>query len=129
VIAPELWPQEVLLWAGRPKQGLVFTVADAFLIPFFLVATAPMLMWVGPVFISVEYWPLPLMGAPFLVLGLYAALGRFPLDAWLRSRAYYGVTTERVILISGLFWRQVTSLDLASLPDPTLRDRRGGAAT
>jgi hypothetical protein len=44
-------------------------------------------------------------------------VGRFFYEAMLRSRTYYGLTNERVIIISGLFSRTVKSLLVQTLAD------------
>jgi hypothetical protein len=36
IVQREIGPQERMLWAGRPRAGLVRRPADAFLIPFSL---------------------------------------------------------------------------------------------
>jgi len=43
----------------------------------------------------------PLFGLPFVAVGLYMVFGRFIGDARMRARTFYGVTNDRVIIISG----------------------------
>jgi len=119
----ELGAGEKLLWSGQPRGGLRLRPADALLIPFSL-------MWGGfAVFWEVSVFRLDapvffrLWGIPFVLVGLYFIFGRFFADGWQRARTYYGVTNERVLIVSGLFQRQVKSLSLRNLPELTLSER------
>ena len=73
----------------------------------------------------------PLFGLPFVVVGLYLIFGRFFVDAYARSKTYYGVTNERIIIVSGIFSQQIKSLQLRTLTDVSLteRDDRSGTIT
>jgi hypothetical protein len=66
-----------------------------------------------------------------LALGLYLLVGRFVIDARQRRRTCYVVSSERVIIavVSGLHRRVVRSLNLDTLSDVTLAERRGGSGT
>jgi hypothetical protein len=72
-----------------------------------------------------------LWGIPFVLVGLYFIFGRFLADGWQRARTFYGVTNERILIVSGLFQRQVKSLSLRNLPELTLSERgdRSGSIT
>src|SRR6266436_215662 len=103
---------EKLLWSGQPRAGIRLRGSDAFAIPFsilwcgFAIFWEPMVVRKGaPVFMM-------LWGIPFVLAGLYIVFGRFIVDAMSRAKTFYGVTNERVIIISGLFSRQVKSLNL-----------------
>jgi len=50
-------------------------------------------------------------------------------DSRSRRRTYYGLTNERIILISGLFSRQIKSLSLRTLSDVSLIERSDGSGT
>jgi hypothetical protein len=50
-------------------------------------------------------------------------------DARIRANTFYGVTSERVIIISGLFSQQTKSLQLRTLTDVSLTQRSGGIGT
>ena len=70
-----------------------------------------------------------LWGVPFVLVGLYLIVGRFFADAKLRSKTYYGLTTERIVIVSGLFSRSTKSLQLRTLSDVSLAESRGGLGT
>jgi len=118
----ELRSNEVLLWSGRPHQGLVFRASDLFLVPFSLV-------WAGFVFI----WELAALaggvgcfgiwGIPFVLVGIYMTVGRFFVDSYIRRNTWYGLTNERVIIISGLLRSEIKSLNLRTASDITMSQR------
>jgi hypothetical protein len=94
----ELVAGEILLWAGRPGQGLKFRTRDIFYIPFSLV-------WFAVVFgiFMANYrqdknsfftW----YGFLFLIVGVYIAVGRFLVESIIRRYTVYGVTSSRVII-------------------------------
>jgi hypothetical protein len=64
-----------------------------------------------------------LWGIPFVLVGLYFIFGRFFADAWQRARTFYGLTNERVLIVSGVFQRQVKSISLRNIPELTLTER------
>src|SRR5262249_50119634 len=70
-----------------------------------------------------------LWGVPFVLVGLYIMFGRFLLDVRQRAATTYGVTSERVIIISGLFSRAIKSLNVATLTDLSLSERSNGGGT
>jgi hypothetical protein len=135
VVGSQLDAGERLLWCGQPRGGIRLRGQDALLIPFSLmwggfacfwefmalsvVAKAP-----GPVGII-----FPLFGLPFVIIGLYMIFGRFIADARGRARTFYGVTNERVIIISGIFSRNTKSLQLRTLTDVSLTQRSDGSGS
>jgi hypothetical protein len=119
----ELGTGERLLWSGQPRRGVRLRPTDALLIPFSLMWGGFALFWELSVFRTGAPFFFRLWGLPFVLVGLYLIIGRFFADAWQRSRTYYGVTTERLLIVSGLFQRQVKSLPLRNLPEVTLSER------
>jgi hypothetical protein len=127
---------ERVLWNGAPPQGLVLRGYDLFMIPFSLI-------WAGIAFggfgLTIMQHarpgtvPLPAFAyipmALFLVLGLYITVGRFIVDSVARSYTSYAVTTDRVIIQSGLFTSTLKSLNLRTLSDLTLSERGNGLGT
>jgi hypothetical protein len=131
VLRPELESGEKLLWSGQPRQGLRLQPSDAALIPFSLMWGGFALFWEFSVFQDGAPIFFRLWGIPFVLVGLYLIAGRFFVDAWQRGRTFYGITNERVLIVSGLFQKQVKSLALRSLSDVTLSERgdRSGSIT
>lgn len=128
-IEPQLGAGEELLWAGRPYQGLfLLRPSDAFLIPFSF-------LWLGFVIAALigaqkagESDPLMVL-LVFGTLGLYLVLGRFVIDARQRQRTFYGLTDQRVIIVRGLLQREVKSINLKTISDLSLSERRDGFGT
>jgi len=70
-----------------------------------------------------------LWGIPFILIGLYIVFGRFIVDALNRRRTFYGVTSERIIIVNGLFSQRTKSLNLRTLSDISLSERGDGRGT
>jgi hypothetical protein len=68
-------------------------------------------------------------GIPFVAVGIYFVIGRFFAEALLRSRTYYAVTPDRIVIVSGLFSKNVKSLNLKTLTDLSLSEGRNGEGT
>ena len=101
VISELLGPDERILWAGEPRQGLCLRLTDAIAIPFSILWTA--FVVVGIVEATQSKNRSFLIGVvPFLLIGLYMLVGRFLVDSWQRARTRYGVTNQRVLIVSGL---------------------------
>ena len=127
-IQNELNSGERLLWKGQPRGGIRFRSSDAFLIPFSLLWGGFAIFWESMALFQIPknqpvVWFFPLFGVPFVLVGLYIIFGRFFVDAKLRSRTEYAVTTRRAIIVSGLFSRNVKSIDLRSTPEITLSEK------
>jgi hypothetical protein len=127
-IQSELGTNEKLLWAGQPRRGIVFRGADLFLIPFSLFWGSFSIFWeVSVLSAGISFFAL--FGIPFVLIGLYMIFGRFFVDASTRAKTYYGVTNERIIIISGLFSRKVKSLNLRTLSDVSMDQKQNGTGT
>lgn len=129
VISRQLGSGERLLWSGRPRQGAMLRPTDAFLIPFSLLWCGFAIFWEASVMrnnapIFMQFW-----GIPFILVGLYFVFGRFWVDARQRSQTSYGLTNQRIIIVSGLFSSQVKSLNLRTLADVSLTERSNGFGT
>jgi hypothetical protein len=130
LLRSELGRDERLLWSGMPRQGVYFHSSDFLAVPFSLMWGGFAIFWEysvsraqnAPVFMT-------LWGIPFVLMGLYIIVGRFFTDAFQRSRTYYGVTDQRVIIIDGVFSRQVKSLPLPTLSDISLSERSNGSGS
>jgi hypothetical protein len=126
-IRRELSAGEQFHWWGRPRQGVILRSADVFLIPFSS-------LWCGfAIFWEISVLRMPdsprffaLWGIPFVVVGVYFVVGRFLVEARERSRTFYAVTSERVLIVAGLFRPTVTSLNLRTLSDLSLSAKNSG---
>jgi len=135
VIQKELNSGERLIWAGAPKQGLILKGSDTFTIPFSLLWGGFAIFW--------EYMALtmapkaqnapdgfallfPLFGIPFVVIGLYMIFGRFVYDSKKRGKTFYGLTNQRAIIVSGVFRKNVKSLNLKTMSDISLSEKANG---
>lgn len=116
------------LWTGVPRQGLVLRPSDATEIPFSIFFAGFAVLWMrGVLHDGASIFAL--FGIPFLAAGFYGMIGRFWVDAWRRSRTTYAVTSDRIIINSGLFTPTSKSLDLRMLSDVTLEERKDGSGT
>jgi hypothetical protein len=138
LVTRELASDERLIWSGGPEAGIRLRPADALMIPFSL-------FWGGFAFFweySVVHIPstatraggapamfMALWGIPFVVVGLYLIVGRFFADAYLRSRTRYGVTDQRVLIVTKFWNRQVKSVSLRTLGEFSLQERADGSGS
>ena len=125
----ELGAGETLLWSGQPKQGLLLRPSDAVFIPFSLLWGGFALFWESGVLSGGAPFFFVLWGIPFVLVGVYIVVGRFFVDAYIRSKTSYGVTNERVLIIAGLFSRTVKTLPLQTLGELSLEQRADGSGT
>jgi len=128
-VTRELAHGERLLWSGIPYQGFLLRKLDAFAIPFSL-------LWVGVASICdisaiLGHIPLffQLLTTAFAVVGLYMFAGRFFVDLARRGRTAYGLTDQRVIIVSALFRRRVTTLQLRAHHEVHVFERPDGRGT
>ena len=125
----ELTSGEKLLWSGQPRAGIRLRGSDAFVIPFSILWCGFAIFWeVGVVSQGAPFF-FKLWGIPFVLVGLYIVFGRFIVDAMTRQKTFYGVTNERIIIISGLFSQETKSLNLRTLTDISLTARSDGSGT
>jgi hypothetical protein len=123
-----LGPGETLLWSGQPEAGLKLRGSDAIVFPFSLVWAGFAMFWEFSVLRTNAPLFFRLWGIPFVLVGLSMVVGRFFVDAWMRARTIYGVTNQRILILSG-FSRSLTSLTLRTLPEVTVTERYDGSCT
>jgi hypothetical protein len=119
---------EKLLWTGRPKAGIVFRSSDIFFIPFSLLWFCFAIFWeYNVVKMGINFFAL--FGLPFIVMGLYISAGRFFIDALKRKNTVYGITDNRIIIKSGIFSKDIKSLNIRTITDLTFREKADGTGT
>ena len=102
---------------------------DAFLIPFSLLWCGFAIFWEAGVVSGGAPWVFKLWGIPFVLVGLYVVAGRFVVEVKQRARTVYGITSSRVIIISGLLRESVQSIQLHGLHDVSLTERPDRSGT
>lgn len=128
-ITSQLSPGESILWSGQPRRGIIFRASDAFMIPFSLLWCGFAIFWEMSVLSTGAPFFFKLWGIPFVLVGLYMVIGRFFVEARQRAKTYYGVTNERAIIVSGIFRKQIKSLNLKTLADISLDEKTDGSGT
>jgi hypothetical protein len=125
----ELNPGERIIWSGQPQQGLMLRAADVFMIPFSLMWGGFAIFWEFGVVSGGAPFFFMLWGVPFVLVGLYIIFGRFFFDSAQRSKTYYALTNERVIIISGLFNQNTKTLGLKMLPEINISTKGNSKGT
>lgn len=120
---------EHVLWRGAPRQGLMLRGADVLMIPFSLLWGGFAVFWEYSVISSGTPLMYRLWSIPLILMGLHMVVGRFFVEAWQRAKTEYLVTSERIVIRSGIFQRQSTSLDLRTLGEFSLTEHGKGEGT
>jgi hypothetical protein len=120
---------ERLLWSGRPRQGMMLRSSDAGFVPFSLLWCGFAVYWEYIAFSRGAPAFFLLWGVPFILVGLHIVLGRFIVDALLRTRTIYAVTDRRVLIITQFLRRRRRVLTLEGLSEIDIDDRPGGRGT
>jgi len=118
---------EILLWTGQPKKGIVFRKADIFLIPFSILWCGFAVFWIIMASQGGGYFYL--FGIPFVIIGLIFVFGRFIIDSKHRENTYYGLTEDRIIIKSGIFSRSIKSLNIRTLSNIEYSEKNDGSGT
>lgn len=125
-IRRQLGPGEQVLWHGRPRRGVLLRATDVVALPLALAWLA----WLGWVATQLDGgYAVASMPSLLLLLGGCALWARYLVDARTRAATWYGVTGERIIIVSGVFTRSIKSLNLAGLHELRLVERRSGEGT
>lgn len=128
-LKPNLSTDEKLIWAGKPKTGILFRTSDTFLIPFSLLWAGFAVFWETSVITTDAPFFFKLWGIPFVLMGLYITVGRFFIDAKKRANTVYGITSDRIIIKSGIFSREIKSLNIRTLSDITINQKSDDSGT
>ena len=70
-----------------------------------------------------------LWGIAFVLAAVYMIGGRFFVDAKQRERTFYAVTSQRILIVSGLSSRRIKSLNIRTLSDVSLDQTSNGRGT
>lgn len=122
-IQAQLSSGESLLWSGRPRQGLVLRGSDVFVIPFSLFWCGFAFFWIHGAYSSGAPIFFVLFGVPFVLIGLHFVFGRFIADSLTRRNTYYGVSNDRVLIVSEFPTSKTKSLGLLTLTDITFSSK------
>jgi len=120
---------EILLWSGTPKIGIVFRKSDILVIPFSLLWCGFAIFWLSMVISSGAPIFFILWGIPFVIAGLMFVFGRFIIDAKQRQNTYYGLTENRILIKSGIFTKNIKSVNIRTLSDIELSEKGDGTGT
>ncbi len=129
IILTELRPEEQLLWHGHPHKNIFWCMSDILMIPLSLI-------WAG--FIIWGIYDSIIQGAPLffkllailiISLLLYTLAGPFVVEIIQRKHTYYGVTNERIVIVTKLFNRHVRRINLKTLSEISFSEHSDGSGT
>jgi hypothetical protein len=128
--ADRLMRGEKVIWRGRPRQGLMLTRSDSFLIPFSLLWGCFSIFWETSV-LRAPNAPvvMVLFGIPFVLMGLFLIFGRFFFDAWVRKGISYALTDRRALILRLRPSASFQSVSLERLSEATLNETSNGRGT
>ncbi|MGH1334549.1 MAG: hypothetical protein ACRBFS_00365 [Aureispira sp.] len=114
-----------LIWTGRPIRGFRLRKADWALIPFSLVWGGISFGWETVAVATDAALLFQLAGIPFVIIGLYMIFGRFFHDKWYRSRTFYGLTKDALIIKRPKIAETIPFTDLNNLEVQEGKNGRG----
>ncbi len=114
-LRPYLSTDEELVWTGEPQKGVIFRSSDALLIPISFLWGGFAIFWEINVLTTDAPFFFKLWGIPFVLIGIYLIIGRFFIDAKRRSGTVYGITKNRILISSGIFTKEIVSIDIKNL--------------
>lgn len=118
--------REQILWAERPKQGILFRASDGCLIPFSLAWGGFAIFWESMVIAMDAPIFMALFGIPFVLIGLYLIVGRFFHDMYIRKNMIYGLSEKKIIIKRG---DKLRFVDLLSLNDLQITEKKDGSGS
>lgn len=132
-----LEPGETIVWQGRPRASIrwrdlisVQTVMGVFFIVFTTVWLKGAI-WMGgsmPGGAGDMLIIFKLFGAVFLAVGVYMALGRLFVDAFVRARTWYTLSDRAAYIATDVFGqRKLKRYSGADMVEPRLEDGTPGA--
>lgn len=124
-----LHADEQLMWSGQPDVRAYVLRGAWFVIPFSLLWGGFAIFWEASVVTTGApplFW---LWGVPFVLIGLYMIFGRWFVARREAQQTFYALTDRRILIVSGVWRRQVTELRVRSLPLVRLELGRGGIGT
>jgi len=125
----ELMADEKLLWCDKPKGGILFRTSDVFVVPFSILWCGFAFFWEFGVSNSGAPFFMMIWGIPFMCVGLYFVFGRFIYDKINREKTVYGITTNRVIIKSGVFKTKVESFNISTLFNLSIEEKKDGTGS
>lgn len=123
----ELLKGECLFWAGKPKQGLALRQIDFLFIPFsifsfvFILYSIKILMQGGVFFF--------ILLSPMTIYMIVVFIIRYVIDTIRRANTTYGITENRLIIISGILSKGVKSINISKLVEIELREKEDKTGT
>ena len=118
---------ERLLWAGKPKTGILFRPSDIFITAFSILWLGFAIFWMTMAMKTGTF--MYVFGLPFVLVGLYMCVGRFFADALKRKHTVYGITADRVIIKSGIFSKELKSINIKNITELTLTEKSDGSGS
>ena len=135
-LEPVLDAGERLIWSGQPRRGVCLRASDVVFIPVSLLGLVFAIVWTDMVMKAINKSGgggvtilFALFGVPIVATAFYLVIGRFAADAMSRAHTFYGVTNERIIIVSGVLYRKTVSLDLRLLNEISMTEKSNGSGT
>jgi hypothetical protein len=130
IVRAEMAPTEQLCWTGRPSTGRLLAASDLFMVPLGLVLCGLAVWLFVLVVTTTQFQGWKGFGGVLCLLGgiRFAVLQRV-IDARVRRRTCYGLSSERMIVMVDTSPRVTQSLYLDAIRDLALKERRDGSGT